>query len=104
MLEREYATDIRLPVVARRIATSDRSLQRAFSHRGLDFRRALRHIRMHNARRLVLMTDEPLGTIGERVGYREPSAFSKAFRQTFGKSPREMRYYRRDDRAPAPAC
>jgi len=44
-------------------------------------------LRMEKAQALLTHTDYPLPFIGEKVGYKEPSAFSRKFSQYFGLSP-----------------
>lgn len=44
-------------------------------------------LRMEKAQALLTHTDYPLPIIGEKVGYQEPSAFSRKFSQYFGLSP-----------------
>jgi AraC-like DNA-binding protein len=44
-------------------------------------------IRMEKAQALLMHTDYPLNIIGEKVGYKELSAFSRKFSQFFGFSP-----------------
>ena len=52
--------------------------------------------RMEKARTLILK-GKPLETVGREVGYRYHSTFYRAFRQTFGVSPREYRKNRISD-------
>ena len=52
--------------------------------------------RMEKARKLVLK-GKPLEAVGRAVGYRDHSTFYRAFRQTFGVSPREYRKNRISD-------
>lgn len=44
-------------------------------------------LRMEKAQALLTHTDFPLQIIGEKVGYKEPSAFSRKFSHYFGLSP-----------------
>ena len=84
----EYATDLRLPEVARRIGASERALQRAFSeHREHAFSDELRATRLNVAARLLRGTDLPVAEVAHRVGYKAHATFSKAFRAYHGVSP-----------------
>lgn len=48
-------------------------------------------LRMEKAQALLMHTDYPLPIIGEKVGYQEPSAFSRKFSQYFGFSPNKFK-------------
>lgn len=105
----EYSRPIRVEEISRRVATSPRQLQRVFADiGGSGFRAHLRAVRMARATELLATTNLPVKEIATRVGYDDPSQFSKAFKHTCGMSPSQMRATRRDrDRkvdalAPAP--
>ena len=89
IIGREYAVDLRLPDVARRIGASERALQRAFAeHGGLSFSEELRARRLSVAARLLRGTDLPVGAVARRVGYGDHAPFTKAFHRQYGMSPR----------------
>jgi AraC family transcriptional regulator, regulatory protein of adaptative response / methylphosphotriester-DNA alkyltransferase methyltransferase len=92
----EYSRPIRIEEVSRRVATSPRQLQRVFADSGRGFRAHLRAVRMARATELLATTDLPVKEIAARVGYDDPSQFSKAFKRTYGVSPSQMRATRRD--------
>jgi AraC-like DNA-binding protein len=93
----EYSRPIRIEEVSRRVATSPRQLQRVFADiSGPGFRAHLRAVRMARATELLATTDLPVKEIAARVGYDDPSQFSKAFKRTYGVSPSQMRATRRD--------
>lgn len=48
-------------------------------------------LRMAEARRLLLHTDEHVDTISERVGYRDTTGFIRAFRRQHGETPAAFR-------------
>lgn len=88
IIGREYAANLRLPDVARRIGASERALQRAFAEHGeLSFSGELRARRLEVAARLR-GTDLPVGAIARRVGYSDHAPFTKAFSHRYGMSPR----------------
>jgi transcriptional regulator GlxA family with amidase domain len=88
----EYATDLTLDNVARRIATSRRQLQRCFAEHGEgSFRECLARIRMDHAERLLMTTPLTIREIARRVGYRQPAQFAKAFARYKGAVPSEFR-------------
>jgi AraC family transcriptional regulator, regulatory protein of adaptative response / methylphosphotriester-DNA alkyltransferase methyltransferase len=89
IIRREYAADLRLAEVARRIGASSRALQRAFAEHGeLSFSEELRATRLNVAARLLRGTDLPVGAVARRVGYGDHAPFTKAFRRHHGMSPR----------------
>ena len=89
IIGREYAADLRLPELARRIGASERAMQRAFAeHGGPSFSEELRARRLAVAARLLVGTDLPVGAIARRVGYGDHAPFTKAFHRQHGISPR----------------
>ena len=57
---------------------------------GITFHQYVTRCRMEAARQLI-SSGIPLEEVGRRVGYTDHSTFYRAFRQTFGVSPREYR-------------
>jgi AraC family transcriptional regulator of adaptative response / methylphosphotriester-DNA alkyltransferase methyltransferase len=89
IIRREFAADLRVADVARRIGASSRALQRAFAEHGeLSFSEELRATRLNVAARLLRGTDLPVGAVARRVGYGDHAPFTKAFRRHHGVSPR----------------
>ena len=92
LMESEYATELTLDDVARRIATSRRQLQRCFDEHGdAPFRQCLARIRMQRAAELLAETPIPVRDIAARVGYRQPAQFAKAFARVHGVPPTRYR-------------
>jgi transcriptional regulator GlxA family with amidase domain len=92
VIARDYANDLHVDGVARTIGTSRRQLQRVFDQvGGVSFRRLLTEVRMRNARRMLLDTNEPVNLIARRVGYSQPAQFAKTFRRYFGDVPSTYR-------------
>ncbi|MEX2194514.1 MAG: helix-turn-helix transcriptional regulator [Thermoleophilaceae bacterium] len=92
IIEREFARELELDDVARRVATSRRQLQRAFAESaGTSFRTCLGEIRMRRARELLAEGSLPVRDVARRVGYRQPAQFAKAFRRRFGAPPSRFR-------------
>jgi len=82
LIERDYAADLDLTGVARRLATSRRQLQRAFAESGdTSFRDELAAVRMRHARNLLGDPTTPVRTVAARVGYHQPAQFAKSFRR-----------------------
>ena len=92
IIDREYADDLDVDALARRVAASRRQLQRSFAEvGGTTIRDYVTMTRMaHAAARL-----EDGGTSVKRValsvGYRQPAHFAKAFRRHYGTSPSAFR-------------
>ena len=86
------AGDVSIAKVARRLGASARSVQRALARENLEFRQIVDDVRSVMAVRLVTLTDTPIETIAERLGYAEAKAFRRAFRRWSGVSPSEMRH------------
>jgi AraC family transcriptional regulator, regulatory protein of adaptative response / methylphosphotriester-DNA alkyltransferase methyltransferase len=88
IIEREYAGELDLDRVARRVASSRRQLQRAFAEAGeTSFRSHLQNVRMARARELLREGSLPVHRVASSVGYRQPAQFAKAFRRHHGKPP-----------------
>lgn len=88
----EYARDLALDEVARRVACSRRQLQRSFAEAGeTTFRTYLTKVRMRAAAQLLDATPLTVREVAHRVGYRQPAQFAKAFRREHGSSPSERR-------------
>ncbi len=92
IIERDYAEDLSLDELARRIATSRRQLQRCFTeHHDGTFRSCLTRVRMERAAGLLLTTPASVREVARRVGYRQPPQFAKAFSRQHGATPSEFR-------------
>jgi AraC family transcriptional regulator, regulatory protein of adaptative response / methylphosphotriester-DNA alkyltransferase methyltransferase len=99
LITSEYASDLHLEGVARRLATSRRQLQRAFAEAGkTSFRDELARVRMEHARALLAADELPVRQVAVRVGYHQPAQFAKSFRRYHGEPPSA---YRRANRAGA---
>jgi two-component system response regulator YesN len=86
------AEALTLDVVARRIATSPRQLQRALDQAGAPpFQEYLAQLRMERAAQLLRETSLPVAAIARQVGYERHSAFSRAFRRHHGVPPSALR-------------
>jgi AraC family transcriptional regulator of adaptative response / methylphosphotriester-DNA alkyltransferase methyltransferase len=92
IVEREYAHQLALDDVARRIAASRRQLQRSFTEAGgTTFRTYLQEVRMARAAELLRTGALPVNRVASAVGYRQPAQFAKAFRRHHGASPSAFR-------------
>jgi AraC family transcriptional regulator, regulatory protein of adaptative response / methylphosphotriester-DNA alkyltransferase methyltransferase len=92
IVERDYASDLSLDDIARRVASSRRQLQRAYAEiGGTTFRDYLTHVRMERAAELLATRMFTVREVANRVGYRQPAQFAKAFRRHRGVSPSDFR-------------
>ncbi len=92
IVEREYASDLSLDDIARRVASSRRQLQRAYAEIGdTTFRDYLTRVRMDRAAELLATRRFTVREVAHRVGYRQPAQFAKAFRRHRGLSPSDFR-------------
>jgi transcriptional regulator GlxA family with amidase domain len=92
IVESEYASDLSLDDIARRVASSRRQLQRAYSEIGsTTFREHLTAVRMERAADLLRIRGLTVRDVAHRVGYRQPAQFAKAFRRHHGIAPSDFR-------------
>ena len=92
IIEQEYHQPIELDDVARRLATSRRQLQRAFSEiGGVSFRSYIARVRMRKALDLLREGRLPVREVANSVGYRQPAQFAKTFRRHHGAPPSSFR-------------
>ena len=86
-----------LPVseIAAEVGLSPRSLDRLVSRDlGSSPAQIYTRLRLLRARKLVRETRLGIAEIAIRSGYQDASAFTRAFRQTFGHTPRALRQHR----------
>jgi AraC family transcriptional regulator, regulatory protein of adaptative response / methylphosphotriester-DNA alkyltransferase methyltransferase len=89
---REYAREVSLDDIARRVASSRRQLQRAYAEiGGTTFREHLTAVRMERAAELLARRTVTVREVAHRVGYRQPAQFAKAFRRHHGVAPSDYR-------------
>src|SRR5919201_2674258 len=98
IVENEFASELSLDDIARRVASSRRQLQRAYAEIGnTTFREHLTAVRMDRAAEMLGMRGLTVREVAHRVGYRQPAQFAKAFRRHHGTSPSEYRSRRMSD-------
>jgi AraC family transcriptional regulator, regulatory protein of adaptative response / methylphosphotriester-DNA alkyltransferase methyltransferase len=92
IVERDFASDLSLDDIARRVASSRRQLQRAYAEiGGTTFRDHLTQVRMQRAAELLETRALTVREVAHRVGYRQPAQFAKAFRRHRGAAPSDFR-------------
>lgn len=78
--------------IAKAIGVSVRQLHRVFAEAGLRVERWIWQERLTRCRSSLLQnTDEPVSQIAFRWGFNDSAHFSRAFREQYGQSPRELR-------------
>ena len=78
--------------LADRFGLSSRSLTRRFvTATGRGPQEYLQHVRVHEAKRLLESTGEAIDQVRGRVGYRDPAAFRRAFKEVTGLTPSSYR-------------
>ena len=96
IVEAEFASDLSLDDIARRVASSRRQLQRAYAEIGeTTFREHLTAVRMDRAAEMLQSRGLTVREVAHRVGYRQPAQFAKAFRRQHGMAPSDFRASRR---------
>ncbi|QXU56252.1 AraC family transcriptional regulator [Rhodococcus sp. LW-XY12] len=83
--------DYSISDLAAELGMSVRYIHKLFSATGTTPRTRLNQQRLERARKLLLSTDATISTISVRVGFRDVSHFSRAFRRRFGTSPLHFR-------------
>jgi len=92
IVARDYASELSLDDIARRVASSRRQLQRAYAEIGhTTFRDHLTRVRMDRAAELLATRTFTVREVAHRVGYRQPAQFAKAFRRHRGVAPSDFR-------------
>jgi transcriptional regulator GlxA family with amidase domain len=105
IVEAEFAGELALDDIARRVASSRRQLQRAYAEIGnTTFREHLTAVRMDRAAEMLTTRPLTVREVADRVGYRQPAQFAKAFRRHHGRSPSDYRAAHRLGTAPPPGA
>ncbi len=89
------AGEATLGAAAARVGLGERSLNRHLAAQGTSVRALIEEVRGALARQLLRDTRLPICEIGERLGYANPSAFTRAFRRWTGRGPARWRATRR---------
>lgn len=91
-ISEKYSEPIHIQGIADYCGLDRSYLGKVFRHEtGLTPQRYLMEFRMSRAKELLLNTDIPVQHVSYSVGYNDPLAFSKVFRQEVGMSPTEFR-------------
>ena len=91
-MEANVETPLSLSEIATCAGCTQRDLERRFAKAfGAPPRKVYQRIRLNTARNLVEDTMLSFSEIATRSGYDNAAAFSRAFRETFGQTPRAVR-------------
>jgi two-component system response regulator YesN len=91
-IQKNYAEPLRLSDVAKVAGFSTTYFCEIFKQRqGMTFREHLSSLRLGHARELLESTDLSASHVAELSGFRSLSYFSRAYRDAFGRSPRQWR-------------
>ncbi|WP_169054125.1 helix-turn-helix domain-containing protein [Nitratireductor sp. XY-223] len=91
-MERNYGGPVRLEALAADVGMSPRNFTRRFKKAtGESPHDYLRRVRIEAAKDLFRDRDLSISEIADRVGYRDPGSFQKAFRAQTGQTPGEFR-------------
>ena len=97
ILEQHLCNPPSLSALARQVALNECTLKRGFRQLvGTTVFGYLRNCRMQQAQKLLQSADMTIAQVATQVGYRNPEAFSTAFRRQFAISPKtyQLRYRR----------
>ncbi|HJZ77908.1 MAG TPA: AraC family transcriptional regulator ligand-binding domain-containing protein [Vicinamibacterales bacterium] len=83
--------DLRVGIVARRLATTARTLQRRLSRAGTSFEAMCDAARKQAAETYLADETLSIAEVTYLLGYSEPTAFHRAFRRWHGTTPRAFR-------------
>jgi AraC family transcriptional regulator len=94
-IEQHLAEEISIPALARLASLSPYHFARAFRNSfGVPPHRYHMVRRMNRAEELLLGSTLPVTQIGVRIGFRETSSFTRAYRKYAGVTPSEFRRQR----------
>lgn len=91
-MEKNIEEPLSMGEIAKRIKTSPRTLDRAFTKEmGVGPGRYYQYIRLKTARSLITETNQSMAEIAARTGFSSAATFSRAFTKQFGAPPRNFR-------------
>jgi AraC-like DNA-binding protein len=89
LLRQNYLEPLRIDALAQAVHMSASSLHHHFkSATAMSPLQFLKQLRLHEARRLMLVDGLEASTAAHRVGYESPSQFSREYKRLFGAPPR----------------
>lgn len=91
ILHNAEAGEYGVEALARRLATTPRSLQRLVAAQGTNLRTLIDEVREANARELLGDSRLSVGEVGFLLGYSAETSFRRAFKRWTGRSPTQAR-------------
>ena len=89
LLREHYHAPLRMERLARNLHMSVSALHHGFkSATAMSPLQYQKHLRLHEARRLMLLEGMAAAAAAHKVGYQSPSQFSREYKRLFGRSPR----------------
>lgn len=87
-----YYKHIKIDSLAEEIGITRNYLAKSFQKElQMSPQEFLINLRLEKAARILESTSDPIGEVSDRVGYSDPLAFSKKFKEKFGMSPKAYR-------------
>lgn len=91
-IEQHYAGRITLQDLAKQSYYSPYYISKVFKEcYGFTFTEYVQQIRLREAKRMLLETEESVESIGRSVGYADKTQFFRLFKQSFGMTPQQLR-------------
>ena len=78
-------------LVADRMGTSVRTLQRRLRASGVTYAVLVQEVRCATARRMLKEGGQRIADVARTLGYSDPAHFTRAFRRSTGLTPRDFR-------------
>lgn len=92
IIEREYAADLSLELLAERVYLTPNYLSHLFTkQKGISINKYITLFRMEKARELLLTTNRKIADIARDVGYHNLPYFGSLFKNYYGKTPSRFR-------------
>ncbi len=92
LMQSNIETPLTILDIARQVGRSRKELEKRMKAQlGATPQAIYRRLRLMQARKFVLETDLSVAEIALRAGYEDPSAMTRAYREEFGATPRQMR-------------
>ena len=91
-IRENYAKDLNMAMVSNHICMKYSLFSAAFKeHTGVNFVNYLKEIRIAEAKRLLIQTEDKITEIAKQVGFENDKHFMKSFKTACGVSPSEFR-------------
>jgi transcriptional regulator GlxA family with amidase domain len=86
------ASDLRVTALASRVSLSERQLSRLIKNQlHVRVSELVQNLRLAEAKRRLVASDEPIEAVARAVGYASDDAFRRAFQRQFAAAPKQFR-------------